>query len=278
LLAALSGRPSPPFPPVVAVLDDALVTRFVGDGSAVSERVLAGRLAPDAAGALVGHALGKVLASGEFATLSAAARAPMRPWGLRLLLEPPPRFVVEHPPAMALHDELSRRRSLTDGLRGVAATWSPTGLVHGDLRWDNCLIDVDGQAVLVDWESAGWGDPAWDVGCAAAEHFAWGPLAPDAAAPPTANADGLTHAYLAMVGPELTSLVTAYRAAGGWRAIPMLPRIAGYTAARLVHIAFQWTYWDAQSGAGRARMIAAVAAALLNDLSTLDRWLGQAAP
>lgn len=55
-------------------------------------------------------------------------------------------------------------------LEGARAGWSPQCLVHNDVRWDNWVLaprpDGGGKpdVWLVDWELAGVGDPAWDVG------------------------------------------------------------------------------------------------------------------
>jgi hypothetical protein len=47
-------------------------------------------------------------------------------------------------------------------------------LVNHDLKWDNIVVQrtFDGvRPVLLDWELAGLGDPAWDLGCLLAEHL-----------------------------------------------------------------------------------------------------------
>ena len=54
-----------------------------------------------------------------------------------------------------------------------------TTLVHGDLRWDNCLVPTSArlrsQAKLkiVDWEFGGLGDPAWDIGSVFANYLSF---------------------------------------------------------------------------------------------------------
>lgn len=49
----------------------------------------------------------------------------------------------------------------------LASEWKFESLIHGDIKWDNCvLVPTSPQAVtlkLVDWELADWGDPSWDV-------------------------------------------------------------------------------------------------------------------
>ncbi len=53
-------------------------------------------------------------------------------------------------------------------VRRVAGRWRRDTLVHGDLKWDNCLLvrDRDNRQSLrlVDWELADVGDARWDIG------------------------------------------------------------------------------------------------------------------
>lgn len=54
----------------------------------------------------------------------------------------------------------------------VRAMWTPTGLIHGDLRCANILLERTGDPPrlwLVDWELACVGDRAWDVAAVVAE-------------------------------------------------------------------------------------------------------------
>lgn len=54
-------------------------------------------------------------------------------------------------------------RALADLVRG----WQKTALIHGDVKWDNCLlVGTSGHPdlKLVDWELADVGDPGWDAG------------------------------------------------------------------------------------------------------------------
>jgi hypothetical protein len=52
----------------------------------------------------------------------------------------------------------------------LGAGWRRTALMHGDLKFTNVLVEttppggVPAGVVLVDWETASVGDPAWDVG------------------------------------------------------------------------------------------------------------------
>jgi len=54
-------------------------------------------------------------------------------------------------------------------LETLRAQWTAQCLIHGDVKWDNCLMvpkDGDGskQLKLIDWELSDFGDPCWDVG------------------------------------------------------------------------------------------------------------------
>lgn len=53
-------------------------------------------------------------------------------------------------------------------IRRVAARWRRDTLIHGDLKWDNCLLvrEPSGRRSLrlVDWELADVGDARWDLG------------------------------------------------------------------------------------------------------------------
>ncbi len=63
---------------------------------------------------------------------------------------------------------------ICDMLRATAASFSPSCLIHGDVKWDNMIID-DGpppKVLLFDWELSGRGDPAWDLGSALADTLA----------------------------------------------------------------------------------------------------------
>jgi Phosphotransferase enzyme family len=60
-------------------------------------------------------------------------------------------------------------------LEELQAKWTPSAWIHGDIRWANCLrVSPRSGFKLVDWELAGRGDPAWDIGAVLSEHLhAW---------------------------------------------------------------------------------------------------------
>lgn len=65
--------------------------------------------------------------------------------------------------------EFSTAKALLDHLALARDTWREEALIHGDMKWDNCLLIGDGEVMLVDWELAGLGDQAWDLATAMQE-------------------------------------------------------------------------------------------------------------
>ncbi len=60
--------------------------------------------------------------------------------------------------------------AISSGLREVDERWTPQTPIHGDLRWDNLLVQVDDANDLpsfsfIDLETVVHGDPRWDVAC-----------------------------------------------------------------------------------------------------------------
>jgi aminoglycoside phosphotransferase (APT) family kinase protein len=112
--------------------------------------------------------------------------------GFPLPPAPPPLVLAlvgrgEQPPEATSFSALVRSTlSALDGrplvTDAVAELRRPVGgcLVNHDLKWDNVVLTgPTKQPVLLDWELAGLGDPAWDLGCLLAEHLVRDPLVPD---------------------------------------------------------------------------------------------------
>ncbi|MEO1699041.1 MAG: phosphotransferase [Planctomycetota bacterium] len=64
---------------------------------------------------------------------------------------------------------LERFPALHGALEELRGEWTPSRLVHGDIKWENCVLSTASDGVslevrLVDWELADVGDPAWDTG------------------------------------------------------------------------------------------------------------------
>jgi aminoglycoside phosphotransferase (APT) family kinase protein len=69
---------------------------------------------------------------------------------------------------------------LCSALDEMHGSWTPSSATHGDIRWDNFLVLRGGDSrhwtrlQLIDWELAGAGDPACDIGAFFGEYLrAW---------------------------------------------------------------------------------------------------------
>ena len=207
-------------PPLLADEDDLLV---VGRVEGVDLATLRRDRSDDRTATLaaVATALGRWHAG---ARRRSADHPAVRPWVLDALADRRPAFLVSNRGAAALLERVGGRvRPL---LGALDAAWTPTTVIHGDLRADNVMVTADG-VVFIDWETAGRGDPAWDVGALLAEV--------------------LTDARVREVGPRLTPRVRAELAAvlDPWLAAagatgPDLPRRIGLACgARLLLRALQ---------------------------------------
>lgn len=72
------------------------------------------------------------------------------------------------PGQMRLIDLVRAHPRLPDCLDRIASSWRFDSFVHGDIKFENCVVSPSNGGLLiklVDWELADFGDPAWDVGC-----------------------------------------------------------------------------------------------------------------
>jgi hypothetical protein len=137
--------------------------------------------------------------------------------------------------ATAVVDAVVDDGELVTALRRAAASLRPRCLIHGDLKWDNAVLDRGPPAdvKLFDWELSGLGDPAWDVGAALADTATLTVRLHGLAALPADPAQWLD--------PALRALLAAY--AGHTAAIDepsaFAKRVAGCWVARTIHLALE---------------------------------------
>jgi len=89
-----------------------------------------------------------------------------------------PSLIAAYPNGYAEKTRRIRALGLHPLLVEAASSWSPTVLMHGDVKSDNMLCGADPHAadalILIDWETAGWGDPRWDMGCLIGDYvYSW---------------------------------------------------------------------------------------------------------
>ena len=119
------------------------------------------------------------------------------------------------------------------------ATWQVETLIHGDIKWDNCLrlnSNVDGEIRLVDWEIADVGDPAWDIGSAFQSYLAHWLFSRSTSSPPAPNFD---HGFTLMQ-PAMRGFWDTYvRVSETKEAQALLDRSISFAAARLIQTAYE---------------------------------------
>ena len=209
--------------------DDArgiLILEWIGDGvdlDALQRR--RGRASPALAAAL-----GRALAAVHAVTRDGEALREDPPWVLSL-----------HRPALealrylsAGSIELIRRLQADEGvgaaLDALRESWTADVLVHRDVKWANCIAHPaarggrPARVKLVDWEMAGWGDPAFDVGSVFSDHAAFAPR-PGA----TTAAASFWRAYARAAGLDERE------------AAARLERSVRFAGARLVQTAYEHT-------------------------------------
>ncbi len=144
--------------------------------------------------------------------------------------------------------------ALLDRLREL---WRATALIHGDMKWSNLLVQIaasgDGppRTLLVDWEMASLGDPAWDVGAVLHAYLAHAIVSvPTEQDITPAAAAAAFEAALPAIHPEVRSFWTTYTREAGLTGRPaalFLDKCTGYCAARLLHTAYEWSQQEAEA-------------------------------
>jgi hypothetical protein len=176
------------------------------DGCPASDHRVGGVLDPE-----VAAAIGAALGAWHAGAAGRAARFRSAPD------TPPPGLVAREP-------------VLGSALAALAAEWRATTVIHGDCRVANATLTRppsgcgEASVVLTSWARSGLGDPAWDLGCLAADLLT------------SANADGRASA----AEPSVSAALAAYGRTSGISADRDLARrVALCTVARLVGTGLQ---------------------------------------
>lgn len=146
-------------PALVASFGDVLVIEMV-DGARSLHEALGG---PSESTLLAG--LGRLLADVHSLPLGAGVVA-RRPWVLDLAKGTLPTPLAADPALHEMAESISRDDALRGALHHLDQRWRSTAFIHGDVKFDNVLVPRSAPApapVLIDWELAGAGWPAWDL-------------------------------------------------------------------------------------------------------------------
>lgn len=137
---------------------------------------------------------------------------------------------------------VGRHHEFEQVLRAMRDDWRPTTFIHGDIRWDNWLLQSTGNGdvklSVVDLELADVGDPAWDVGAvfqAYLTHWVLGAPSSSAGLPvPTDSVERLQPAVRAFWFAYADASAIAPRDRDEW-----LERCARAAAARMIQSAYE---------------------------------------
>lgn len=116
--------------------------------------------------------LGRAIAElhrGRSGARADGARESAPPWPFALASPPPLELLqVASPASLEMLRLVRQFPELHRPLEAVAGDWRPADRIHGDLRWENILIERRGGGItrlrVIDWEASRRGDAAWDLG------------------------------------------------------------------------------------------------------------------
>jgi hypothetical protein len=202
---------------------------------------------PVALGRDVGRALG-LLHHGAPRSMAEGDRA--RPPTALSIHRPPVEALRELTPAtLRLVRMLQRHRTAGEVLDHFRGSWNDAAVIHNDVKWPNILAVPRPGGVLpgirlVDWEQAGVGDPAWDLGSALAAYLTFwiSSISPRPGAHGAADLADSARFPLEAMRPAIRACWAEYGATSGLgNSDEFLVRVAGFAATRLLQTAYEAT-------------------------------------
>ncbi len=230
----------------------ALTLTLAGDAESLAERQARDTVVPPDVAGRVGAALARIHACGPVMAADSALRASLPaqvPWPLTLDQTGYGFLSVHGALGTQLGQAIAQSPGLSAGLSALRPLWQYDSLIHGDMKWDNCLLRGD-EPLIVDWELADLGDGAWDVASVFKEYIASALL--NYAAREHARAHKLPEppeVTLETGRPSLRAFWEAYRAGRGMNGAAAgvyLDRAVRYTAARLVIAVLEYSAFAQQ--------------------------------
>jgi len=208
------------------------------------------------------HRLGAAIASYhqirfEAGKSQASLFPQMSPWIFDLPGEADVSRLRRSAASSAITDLVLQLPGLAGHLAALKAEWVRDTLIHMDMKWENCLLAprgaplVDQRLLVIDWELADIGDPAWDVaGILQAYLYFWVDSMAAAPAAMAAGDRGVTPDELAASATrpigEIQGAIAAFwhgyaGARAAYTAVPgeLLHRCVRMMAARMLVTAYE---------------------------------------
>jgi thiamine kinase-like enzyme len=150
---------------------------------------------------------------------------------------------------------IQRYPEFAASLETLRAQWTAQCLIHGDVKWDNCLMvpkegNADKELKLIDWELSDFGDPCWDVGAVFQAYLSFWIFSMPAQA--DSNADELVARAQFPVEKMQPAMQHFWRAYAEEMHIPQkdqaqkLERSVRCAAARMIQTAYEYMYYQPQ--------------------------------
>jgi Ser/Thr protein kinase RdoA (MazF antagonist) len=185
---------------------------------------------------LIGNALGLAHSHGPIMLADVKMRTlfPYQPPWPMTLEQSGYSFLDNFPPVgPQLSAAIRQSPKLQPMLSALRPLWQYDSLIHGDMKWDNCLLSsrdgVEQNLTIVDWELADIGDGAWDVATIFKEYLV-------AAILSASGGQSATPQTIESMQPSIRAFWKAYSNARGLNADAgrYLDRAVRYTAARMI--------------------------------------------
>lgn len=150
-------------------------------------------------------------------------------------------------------DILRRYGDFHQALDGLRDRWQQSAFIHGDLKWENCIFyEADGKQRLkiIDWETADFGDAAWDVGAIFQSYLTfWIMSLPMQGNMPLDQALAQAPFPVEAMQPSIDAFWCQYlttAGAGEQVARALLLRSVQFAAARMLQTAFEYMTYSPQ--------------------------------
>lgn len=155
-----------------------------------------------------------------------------------------------------MYTALNRYPDFGQKLDILRSTWQTGTLIHGDIKFENCALYFPGGKALpyhlklVDWETADFGDAAWDVGSVFQAYLNdWLYSLPQTPGLSPEQLEQQARTPLASIQPAMRAFWHAYAGSMELEGAPArqrLERSVMQAAARMLQTVFEWMNKQAQ--------------------------------
>ncbi|BBL70811.1 phosphotransferase [Methylogaea oryzae] len=153
--------------------------------------------------------------------------------------------------AMQVGEIVRRYPDLQYNLERLRGHWQYNSIIHGDMKWDNCIVYPGADDALrfkiIDWELVDYGDACWDIGGILQSCLSHWILSMPLERETSPDRWVEQAAYrLESLHPAIRAFWQSYRETSGIdarHAYPYLLRSIEYGAARMVQTAFESLYY-----------------------------------